>query len=205
MQQMVRQLPYVGANGSMRVLMISLPMVEALIDNARYCRLGDQPEVPGSGFHVGKPSREKLAHALRPRIASAKAPPNTQQELLMPGPTPRAPRAPSLRSLVRLAVRCQSAEELGQKLKRRYDRQKQRRGIGTGRPTAARRGRSLTGCSAHKPQWSRFEREKKIRASGAKTQILAHSNKTRMGCSGNSAVEPSPTRPRPCLPRNSSC
>jgi hypothetical protein len=35
-----------------------------------------------------------------------------------------------------MAVRCQSAEELGKRLKRRYDRQRQRQGIETGRPTA---------------------------------------------------------------------
>jgi hypothetical protein len=49
----------------------------------------------------------------------------------------KTPRAPSLRSLVKLAVQCQSVEELGQKLRRRYQRQQQRRGIETGRPTAA--------------------------------------------------------------------
>ena len=41
----------------------------------------------------------------------------------------KAPRAPSLRTMVKLAVRCQSAEELGQRLKRRYRRQQQRAGI----------------------------------------------------------------------------
>lgn len=38
-------------------------------------------------------------------------------------------RGPTLRSLVKLAVKCQSAEELGQRLKRRYDRQRQRQGL----------------------------------------------------------------------------
>ena len=37
-------------------------------------------------------------------------------------------RAPSFTYLVRLAVKCQSAEELGQKLRRRYQRQQQRQG-----------------------------------------------------------------------------
>jgi hypothetical protein len=41
----------------------------------------------------------------------------------------RAPRAPSMRYLVKLAVKCQSAEELGQRLRRRYQRQQQRQGI----------------------------------------------------------------------------
>jgi hypothetical protein len=35
-------------------------------------------------------------------------------------------RAPSLRFLVRLAVKCDSAEQLGKKLRRRYQRQQQR-------------------------------------------------------------------------------
>jgi hypothetical protein len=34
----------------------------------------------------------------------------------------KAPRGPTLRSLVKLAVKCEAAEELGRKLKRRYDR-----------------------------------------------------------------------------------
>jgi hypothetical protein len=41
----------------------------------------------------------------------------------------RRARAPSLRFLVRHAVKCQSAEELGKKLKRRYQRQQQRHGL----------------------------------------------------------------------------
>jgi hypothetical protein len=123
MQAMVRHLPYVGQNGSMRVLVISLPMIEQLIDGTRYFRIEHQPEAPGSRFHVGKPSREKLAQALRPRINKVKAP-------------PRAPRMPSLRTMVRYALKCQSAEELGEKLRRRYARAKQRAGIKTG-PSAA--------------------------------------------------------------------
>ncbi|XIA64897.1 hypothetical protein ACFIOY_40165 [Bradyrhizobium sp. TZ2] len=38
-------------------------------------------------------------------------------------------RGPTLRSLVKLAVACDSAEQLGQQLKRRYDRQRQRAGL----------------------------------------------------------------------------
>ena len=50
----------------------------------------------------------------------------------------RAARGPTLRSLVRLARQCDSAEQLGQQLKRRYDRSLQRRGMTPpGRPTAA--------------------------------------------------------------------
>ena len=41
----------------------------------------------------------------------------------------RAPRAPSLRTLVRWAQKCDSAEQLGERLRRRYQRQQARRGI----------------------------------------------------------------------------
>jgi hypothetical protein len=53
----------------------------------------------------------------------------------MPNPTrtPRAPRGPTLRSLVKLALACDSAEEMGKRLKRRFDRQKQR-GLRTPQP-----------------------------------------------------------------------
>jgi hypothetical protein len=116
MHAMVRRINYVGQNGSMRPLLISVPLIEALVDGSRYFRFEDRPDEPGSGFHVGKP---ELTRALRPRKAPM-----------------RAPRAPSLRTLVKMAVRCQSAEELGEKLKRRYQRAKQRAGIKTG-PSAA--------------------------------------------------------------------
>ena len=38
-------------------------------------------------------------------------------------------RGPTLRSLVKLALRCDSAEEMGRKLKRRFERQQQRQGL----------------------------------------------------------------------------
>ena len=62
MQAMVRQLPYVGANGTMRLLMISLPMVEILLDGVRYFRVEERPEA--NRFHVTRPSRHRLAHVL---------------------------------------------------------------------------------------------------------------------------------------------
>jgi hypothetical protein len=49
----------------------------------------------------------------------------------------RAARGPILRSLVKLAVRCDSAEQLGLALKRRYDRQRQRQGIASPGPGGA--------------------------------------------------------------------
>jgi hypothetical protein len=45
----------------------------------------------------------------------------------------RSPRAPSMRFLVKLALKCESAEELGKRLRRRYQRQHQRRGLAPGR------------------------------------------------------------------------
>ncbi len=119
MGAMLRRINYVGQNGTMRPLLISVPLIEALVDGSRYFRFEDRPNEPGSGFHVGKPDCAKLTQALRPRKAPM-----------------RAPRGPSLKSLVRYALKCQSAEELGEKLKRRYHRAKQRAGIATG-PTAA--------------------------------------------------------------------
>jgi hypothetical protein len=49
----------------------------------------------------------------------------------------RAPRGPTLRSLVKLALRCQSAEEMGLRLKRRFDRSLRRHGIAPGRARRA--------------------------------------------------------------------
>ena len=49
-------------------------------------------------------------------------------------------RGPTLRSLVKLALKCESAEEMGKKLKRRFDRSYQRQGItppGRGRAAEA--------------------------------------------------------------------
>jgi hypothetical protein len=71
-------------------------------------RIGRRSEIHGA---------ERCAAPERQRVASA--------------------RARSLRFLVKLAVRCQSAQELGKKLRRRYQRQQQRQGIETSRTAAA--------------------------------------------------------------------
>ena len=55
----------------------------------------------------------------------------------------RARRGPTLRSLVRLALRCQSAEEMGLKLRRRFDRSLRRQGIDPNRERQARAEREL--------------------------------------------------------------
>ena len=47
----------------------------------------------------------------------------------------RRQRAPSLRFLVRLALKCDSAEELGKRLRRRYQRQQQRGGMSASAPS----------------------------------------------------------------------
>ena len=49
----------------------------------------------------------------------------------------RAPRAPSMRTLVRWAQACDSAEQLGKKLRRRYQRQQQLQGTASPGSTRA--------------------------------------------------------------------
>ena len=51
----------------------------------------------------------------------------------------RQRRAPSLRFLVKQALKCQSAEELGKKLRRRYQRQQHQGMPPTGRSRAKRK------------------------------------------------------------------
>ena len=52
----------------------------------------------------------------------------------------RAPRAPSMRTLVRWAQKCDSAEHLGERLRRRYQRQQPRHGLASpGRGEISRR------------------------------------------------------------------
>ena len=53
----------------------------------------------------------------------------------------RAPRAPSMRTLVRWAQKCDSAEQLGKKLRRRYMRRQQRQGLAS--PGRTRAGGKL--------------------------------------------------------------
>ena len=86
-------------SGTKRVR-ISVPLVECLLDHQRYFLPGELPA----------PAGEELRPMSRPRIT-------------------KASRAPSLHTLVKHALKCQSAEELGHRLKRRYDRQLQRRGL----------------------------------------------------------------------------
>jgi hypothetical protein len=52
----------------------------------------------------------------------------------------KAPRAPTMRSLVKLALRCESATELGQRISQRYECQAKRAGVDTGRARQAEAG-----------------------------------------------------------------
>jgi hypothetical protein len=58
-------------------------------------------------FHISKPSPERLARALHTADQRTGTP----------------PRGPSLRTLVRWALKCDSAEQLGKRIRQRYDRQ----------------------------------------------------------------------------------
>ena len=98
-QSMILLVVVPSESGTKRVR-ISVPLIPDLLDGQRYFLPGDLPP----------PAGEELRPMSRPRIT-------------------KAPRAPSLRTLVKHALKCQSAEELGQRLKRRYRRQKQRAGI----------------------------------------------------------------------------
>ena len=97
---MVAMVSIPSAASGVRRVRISVPRIDCLLDNVRYFLPQDLPP----------PAGEDLRPMVRPRIT-------------------KAPRAPSLRTLVKHALKCQSAEELGQRLKRRYQRQRQRAGI----------------------------------------------------------------------------
>ena len=92
--------------GGIRYVPVSLPRVD--------CLIADMP---------GKYALPEVPEADRPGVDDVKQPDSEPER------RQRATRAPSLRSMVKLAVRCQDAEELGQRLKHRYQRQRQRAGI----------------------------------------------------------------------------
>jgi hypothetical protein len=75
-QAMARRLNYVGQNGTMRPLLISLPMIETLIDDRRYFR--ERPAAPGSGFtsasHRARSwRRHRGARARNSKVGDAKS------------------------------------------------------------------------------------------------------------------------------------
>jgi hypothetical protein len=135
-----------------RHVRVSVPLVPCLVDNRRYYLPDDLPPAQG----------EELRPMLRPRITQPM----------------RAPRAPTLRSLVKLAVRCQDAEELGEKLRKRYQRQQARRGAYVRHdPTAADEAEDRPSTrQAARTGLTRLAQERKS---------LARYSKTRMGCSGS--------------------
>jgi hypothetical protein len=73
-----------SAASGVRRVRISVPLIDCLIDGVRYFRPGDLPP----------PEGEELRPMSRPRIT-------------------KAPRAPSLRTLVKHALKCQSAGGAG--------------------------------------------------------------------------------------------
>ena len=87
------------------------------------------PELTGYGgvrrVAVSLPYAAQLIDGAKYMLPGEVKPPESGTELRRQ----RAPRGPTLRSLVKLALKCESAEEMGKKLKRRFDRSYQRRGI----------------------------------------------------------------------------
>jgi hypothetical protein len=102
---MVRLIPILNSDGKITRLRVSVPRIDALLDE------------PGGKY--------MLEENLPPRVG---------QEL-------RAHRAPRLKALVRLAMRCRSAEELGWKIRRRYEQQ--RHGVESERQAEAEIDRML--------------------------------------------------------------
>ena len=84
---------------------------------------GDPRYMAGSA--VSLPMWRKLIDGVKFMLPGDVRPPEDDTELRRQ----RAPRGPTMRSLVKLALQCDSAEEMGKKLKRRFDRSYQRRGI----------------------------------------------------------------------------
>jgi hypothetical protein len=103
-QCMVAIVTYLSAGCRVRHVRISVPLIACLVDGQRYFLPDALPP----------PEGQELRPMLRPRITT-----QPQRE--------RAPRAPTLRKLVRWAMECDDAEQLGLRLRKRYQRQQQRR------------------------------------------------------------------------------
>ena len=112
---MISLVPHLTTNCRIRHVRVSVPLIAALLDNQRYY-LPDE---------LAPPVGEELRPMFRPRITTPH------------DGVSRTPRAPSLRSLVKLALECDSAEEMGKKLKQRFERQQQRKGAGPAPDRAA--------------------------------------------------------------------
>jgi hypothetical protein len=112
---------------------VSLPLVPALVDGVKY-RMPDDPPTTGSDLDpVNPPQAAAEAARYSHRGAQKRAYEKTR----------RAPRAPTLRSLVKLALRCDSAEQMGKQLKKRFDRQQRARGIDPNKARQAKAEREL--------------------------------------------------------------
>jgi hypothetical protein len=82
---------------SLRYIQVSLPLVVQLLDGEKYMLPGEAPKPESRDWR---------------RIRQGKV---------------RAPRAPTLKAMVRLAARCEDAAELGERLLKRYGRTETRR------------------------------------------------------------------------------
>jgi hypothetical protein len=91
MQSMIRRLPLLFGPGSMpHYVNVSLPLVPFLLDGVKYMR---EDQIP---------------------------PPESRNLREMKSDKPRPPRTPSMRVMVRYALRSQSAEEFGKRMRKRY-------------------------------------------------------------------------------------
>ena len=107
---------------------VSLPYVGQLIDGKKYMEPTDAKPPP----QQSTPGYLEVPYSSRGGVGKRRF----EQ-------TPRAPRAPSLRKLVKLALKCDSAEQLGRQLKARYERQQNRIDPGRKARIEARQEREL--------------------------------------------------------------
>jgi hypothetical protein len=126
MRVMAIRVPALGGGGLVHHVFVSLPYAAQLIDGVKYMDPADVTNI--------SPNLEQSPPQKTSRNGAQKR--GFEQ-------TRRTPRAPSLRSLVRLAQACDSAEELGKKLRRRYDRSLRRQGIDPNRGREAKAEREL--------------------------------------------------------------
>jgi hypothetical protein len=138
MQSMVITMPVLSGYAVVRHLEISLPLIDQLIaDQPGKYRLPDAtPAVRPAAVRLDNDERNARRRLETLRQHRQKRRDRDSGREVMEG-KPREPRAPSLRAMVRMAVRSQSAEEFGAKLKQRWDRQQRRQGIETGRERRA--------------------------------------------------------------------
>jgi hypothetical protein len=115
----VRLMPILGSDMKVRRLRISVPLVEALLDEpgGRYMREEDLP--PKAGAEL------------------------------------RAHRAPSLKSLVKLALKCESAEQMGEEAQAAFRKPSSSGMVAAGSLTTQRSTSGSTSCSPNSPHFTR--------------------------------------------------